>query len=705
VVVLLGALGLGWLLLVLLTFQHKAPIGNIVEVGVLSLTLGILVLGWVAVVLAEAGYFSLTVLAVFWAISVLTLAVILYRRKIRIRLDTVAIKRTELVFLGGWLIVACCLFFRPHQRIIGGADAGVYVNLGSNIARSGRILIHDQALAKLDPSLYPVFLREYPDEKPVPYYLFPGFYVPGEPVGLVIPQFYPLHPVWLSVFFSLGGIKADLLGTPFWALLGSLSVYLAVRQMFGWKAALLALGTLTITAMQVWFARYPTTEMLTQYLFWMGGYAFAAWLSGRRPAHLWALVAGASLGEVFLTRIDMYFLLAIPLLLGLWLRWSVKRPKGSVWFLVTVFALAAHSLIHGLFFSWPYFNNLYEYGLWLIRRYLLIPILLTLAGAGVLIVMDRKPRLRKWGVQMWAAWRVPLLSLVTASVIILAVYGYWIRPALGGDSTAHAYWYGGGEIPADLDRENLVRLGWYISPLGLALAVSGICLSLWKLDRRIALFLGSGLFFSLLYLWRIQANPRQIYAMRRYMPIVLPFFIVSAAYFLTWLYARPVRWQKWTGMFVGVVWIVSLAWLARGFVSQVDCRGAVTQIDDLNTRLVPNSVLIFDDQAPVGQGDFLGTPLHFLYGHDVFSLRRPELVRERQLEQQIERWRTEGREVYWMGVPQNTQALGDYTLEYQGDYQTSLVALEASYKARPWRHITIEWGGEINRVVDPTNRQ
>ena len=84
-----------------------------------------------------------------------------------------------------------------------------------------------------------------------------------------------------------------------------------------------------------------------------------------------------------------------------------------------------------------------------------------------------------------------------------------------------------------------MRLGWYLGPAGIALGVAGMCWMLVKdLNRRTVFLLGTGLFFSLLYLWRIQANPHQIYAMRRYVPVVLPFFIITAAYLINWLYVN-----------------------------------------------------------------------------------------------------------------------------------------------------------------------
>lgn len=109
-----------------------------------------------------------------------------------------------------------------------------------------------------------------------------------------MPQFYHLHPVWQAVAFGLGGVHAALLLTGLWSLLGSLAVYLTVRQIAGWEAAALALAGLSLNAVQQWFARYPTTEPLTQFLLWTGLWSLGMWLGagqrgGRRavPGRCW----------------------------------------------------------------------------------------------------------------------------------------------------------------------------------------------------------------------------------------------------------------------------------------------------------------------------------------------------------------------------------------------------------------------------------
>ena len=86
-------------------------------------------------------------------------------------------------------------------------------------------------------------------------------------------------------------------------------------------------------------------------------WAFGAWLSGRRPPALWGLLAGLALGQVLMVRIDMLFLVALPILTAgwLWLRrrapekgpGSAGRPQeGVLWFFLSAALLTAHMALH-----------------------------------------------------------------------------------------------------------------------------------------------------------------------------------------------------------------------------------------------------------------------------------------------------------------------------------------------------------------------
>ncbi len=307
-----------------------------------ALTMGIGATGWLALILAELGLFSLLNLAFAWIFTAVILIIIIWRRWIK---QAGAVNNEELngdltkspaqkravqietLILASWILVASWLFFRPHEYIMGGADAGVYVSLGAEIAQNGDFQIFDKTLSELDEALYPITLRPLPANPVASSYLMPGFYVTNAEEGAVTPQFYPLHPVWLATAYSLTdsiveGIYAELLMTGLWMMLATLAIYLTMREMAGRITAVLTLMALSVTALQVWFARYSATEALTQFLLWTGLWGSVMWLGGRRPSALWALLAGIMLGSVFLVRIDVLVMLPIFVLLvvALWAR-------------------------------------------------------------------------------------------------------------------------------------------------------------------------------------------------------------------------------------------------------------------------------------------------------------------------------------------------------------------------------------------------
>ena len=197
---------------------------------------------------------------------------------------------------------------------------------------------------------------------------------------------------------------------------------------------------------------------------------------------------------MFLTRIDAYFLLILPVLLAIWLWWTHDWRRQDAWFFAPFLLLAAHSLIHGVLLSSPYFFSIFRYSRGLISRSLLIPLALVGLAALALIVLSLRPQLRPRVVAWMTARRLLWVTVAAILLVAVAVFGYFIRPHLGEVKTG-AYWYGGGQIP-NMDRENLVRLGWYLGPTGVALGVAGMCWMLVKdLNCRTVFLLGRARFF------------------------------------------------------------------------------------------------------------------------------------------------------------------------------------------------------------------
>lgn len=722
VILLIPAAGFvpGWL--VVRQFDYRRPTLPFVFA---ALTLGLAGLGWVALVLAEFGLFTVGRLAGTWVLlTAVLLAVDLGRRRTRraagmmprearvAPLLTGIPAAAEGVFLIAWLAVASWLFFRPHETVLGAADAGVYVSLGASIAREGSILIQDETLAGLNEALFPVLLRPLTDNPIAPFYLLPGFYVIGEPPGEITPQFYPLHPVWLAVAFAVvedmaapavatpAAIRAALLMNGLWATLGALAIYFTVRQFAGWETAALALVALSLTALQVWFARYATTEMLTQYLLWSGLLGLGHWLGGDGPGRLWALLAGVSLGMVFLVRVDILVILPVLALLAFWLLAGGRRaaPPGTLgWFLAPLGLLIVHSIAHAWLQSRPYFVVHSGLGLRLLQVNWAIPVTGAAAALAFLWLVRRSEARLVAGYDHYR--RYALLALIGVA-LTLAVYGWFIRPVIGAPSLQSDF-FSQTDVPLS-DHENWRRLGWYLSPLGVWLGVAGVCLLIWRLNRRTALVLAIGALFSALYLWSLRANPHHVYVMRRLVPAVVPFFTIAAAALVSWL-ARPAGrdgppakpHRLVLAAVLAIAWLGGLAWSARGFVSQIDHEGLTAQLDALNATLEADAVLIFFDGVPIGNGDFFGTPLQFIYGHRAFALRDPALL-SADLVRAVEIWHNSGRPVYWIGDPAWLTA-HDFAYESMTHTLRSR-RLEESYEHRPAAIETNEWILNVARI-------
>ena len=676
-----------------------------------SLTIGTVVGGWQALVLAEMGAFSLGSLFAVWLALLLLLGGIAAACQERTaecyEVQTISGKGREKEWTMGdgfflfvfivWFIAALWLYFRPHEYILGGADAGVYVSIGAEIAQNGGILLHDEALSELNPVLQNVLLRPLPGNPVASSYLVPGFYVTDPGSGAVTPQFYPLHPVWQAVAFSMSssveeGVRAELLITGMWMALASLAVILTAKEVGGRLVAVLVMAALAVAALQVWFARYPTTEALTQFLMWSGIWATVRWLGDENPPSLWALAAGSALGAVFLVRIDMLVLLPIFAILvaGLWLRgWK----RSDWWFLVPFVFLVFYSSFHGIVFSAPYFSEHIGYGLNLLLANWWIIIAGLLIGGGALWLMsryrDRYGELERY--------RTPLLLLLIAAFLAYAIYGWFIRPVIN-EAALRPDLYS-ESLLLITNHENWRRLGWYMSAPGIWFAVAGICLLIWRVESRTALLVATGVLFSVIYLWNAQANPHQIYVMRRYVPVVAPFFLLAGAYFISQAadYVSESRQVVVYGRVAGVVtalalgalWLGLLGWSARGFISQVDNKGVIEQLSLINDELPSNSVLIFNDQSPVGLGDFWGTPLKYLYGHDAFTIRDIDRLADAPLAETIDLWQNSGRPVIWIGDP-TWLSTHDFDFEAQV-FDIASTQMESSYEHKPQQIIPVSW--------------
>ena len=305
---------------------------------------------WLALVLAEAGRFSLRTAGLLLFAAAL-LALFVARRRLGSPFAGPSGLRTLLPALA---VLAVSLFFqaRPGEYLMGGRDPGVYIGTMALIGRTGGVAYTDPVVKSIPPQDVELFFRN-PGNVDYSWGRFAGFPLERPETARVVPEFFHLFPAFGAYLFQSMGVKGALAAPCVFGILGTLAFFFAWRRLFGLAPALLGGLLLAVNVVQVWFARYPVSEPMSQFLLFFGLWAFALW--EEREAPVFGAVAGLAFGLSFLVRIDNALLL-LPL--GLFV--LVRRVQGQwPWrraspLLLPLAFLGVHALVHAVFWSRKY---------------------------------------------------------------------------------------------------------------------------------------------------------------------------------------------------------------------------------------------------------------------------------------------------------------------------------------------------------------
>lgn len=731
----------------------------------------VLLNGWIAFMLAEIGVFSLWLhVMLLLAVSSILLAIAIPRSR-----HTCPLKATShRLHWGEWAgyliigVIALVLVLPPFQTVLGVRDAGVYANTGFAIARTGGIVQHDALLADLgqaaqsaDPDIrgpaqqaLSNFLGvQHPERFIATRMRAAGFFInEGEASqGRVVPQGFHLLPTWIALLTSVFGFGGGLAAPGLMAVLGAWSVGMVGRRLAGRWVGLLAMLFLVLNSVQVWFARYSTSETTAQFLTFAGLYGFVVfqqleWARSRQDSQkttdfpsqspsfapplqspvFYATVAGVAFGQLMLTRID-FFLVVGPLLLYIlfsWVshRWSLAHTALTV----ALGILMVHAGLHIIFIARAYFFDtafarLQDYA---ITSYAAQPFITPLlrevyhttnrspfkdpwqlwreiaaitAGVGILIALWRFPKpinaISRW-VYCSRRW---LARAGAVGIVVLAGYGYLIRPhiltpdllmalpsCLTPEQISHPeaecltlQGYIGAPIeipspPPGLDEKyviplaNLVRVGWYLSPIGIVLSVVGIAWWWWRgLNRASWLLLVVGLVGTFFFVRQTYGTSDQtyIYILRRFVPVSYPFLSLGIGYALVALARLPSHywphwpaWGAWTwrgSMWgVGAILVAFFVWTGQPIYRHVEYAGALEQFRSLAERFEADDVVLLRGGAPTATQfrdipDLIMTPLHFAFGVDALTIKSSDPSHYADaLDQQLQYWNEEERDIY-----------------------------------------------------------
>jgi Dolichyl-phosphate-mannose-protein mannosyltransferase len=666
----------------------------------LAVAVSVIASAWLGLVLAEAGFFSLVGAAAILGAAALGAALVGRRRLVwpLPRPRSAHEIGPALVLLALAVTLQC----RPSQYIMGGRDPGAYIASMGIIARTGGIVFQDPLVRAVPREDVELFYR-HPSKEDFSWSRFMGFDLERPESGRVFPQFFHLFPAFGAYLFQAMGQKGALATPCVFGVLGTLGVFFAFRRIFGREAALLASLFLAVNVVQVWFARFPVSEPVSQFLIFCGLLAFSRWETHGSPA--FGALAGTAFGLTLLVRIDSV-LIVLPLAL-----YFVARPAtGAVaWrraaaVLVPFALLSLHAAFHAAFWARKYVVQIAT------RRYWRYPApVWALAAAAVLGLVVLAWRYGPTLGRTLPRHQERLRALAGAFVIGLALYAYFLRPELsawaGGDGNArgvavddpglqtvlHAL---GFQRLAAHDAQAFFRLGWFVSPLGLLLGTLGLVAVLRAWRARYLLPVLTAVTFAGFYFYKIRIWNDYYFALRRFVPVVLPFLFGFTAFLLVRLAQR------------GGLRRVSAGLLALGLLAlyakdtaplfrYVDWKGSVDFVSDVARRFGPEDVVIFEQPKSV---HLLSLPLWAAYGVGALELARFNPDPERLLHL-VRSWRGRYRNVYFVHTPR-TDLCGVF-LERVEPYSFGTYEWERTYRSPPRRPEVRSLHFTISRFVAP----
>jgi hypothetical protein len=609
-------------------FSKKNAIPDLLDSGFadgffIQILVSILISGCIGLILAQLGLFSLFYLDLTILCGCLIIIGIFKPLQNLSDMPKPQLNKTSFSLIA-ILFIALALFFHPYPWIVGGRDPGVYVNTGINIANTGKIIIHDSFMANLDSITQKLFYTI--ETQPailnnISYQgiQFPGFYITNAQTGEIVPQFFYLWPVWIAIFHSIFGLDGALYCTPFFAILALLSVYFTGKILYNNIAGLFASLILALNFAQIWYARYPTSEIFTMFIIFSGIFAFLIFMKTRSP--MYSCLAAVCFGELLLTRIDAFLIIIPPLILIIGSGILGKFKKEHLAFLIPFIVFSAYAIVVAFGVSAPYtFDILNAFQV----SSILSKNILNLSGFLVAFLFIFFLTMSLWRKKL--ADRVRKFSLlfdnlinnkrifdiftsvVTTLLMIYILYNYFIRTT--------------GNVNAD--SFNFVKLSLYTAGFaGITATVIGIIILFRKKP-----FINQMFFLSIFAIFAVyQISSSNIstdhpWWVRRYLPVVIPSMIICMGSCLAWMCSPNLFDGKYRVLRQGTVCILlMLIIVPQGITDSSilfysEYYPAIQEINAIAQKFDQDSIIVYKNNYFT---DKIATPLYYIYNKTIVN--------------------------------------------------------------------------------------
>ena len=660
-----------------------------IERWFLRVAVGVSVVSWLALVLAELGRFRVDLLLALLVTGAVGLALLAYAFGAEVTQPASRPPRLKPILEFGALLLLCAsLFVPPYEAVVAGSDATVYVNFGTRIAATGALEFEDGLVSRLPADARAgLFENRMRFDATGRYARFPGgFLIPDIAEPTVTAGFSPLFPVLTALFHEVASLRGSLFVAPVFATLSIGGLFLVAAHLGGrWAAWLTAVLTLSALP-QIWFAKLPVPEMVAQYLVMTG---LLAWLVSRRDhARRWAVAAGWFLGLACFAKVDLIVLLSVSLLaFGAWrLLARPERGTGDIGCLLVAFGLLLlHNGAHYLAFD-SHYRPYVEH---LIRTSSLSTLFRHAEPTGTV-----------------AAIVAGLLVAGLAAVV-------YTRPprtrrraggvALAGILAAYAANYA-ATTTARID-ETVVWLSWYVSWPVLILAALGLAWSFGAgLPGRARGDAGGALALVLLavvglhYLYDPLESGVHIWSMRRFVPVVLPLLMLVVSLAVAAMVSRiGLRYRRIVAAGVAAALVGLVVGPSLAALGKRPWDGTLAQTAALARTFPADAVVLMSTGLA---GTHIPTSLAYLHDLDTVLVQGGNR-RSPSIAKAIHFWLAQGRPVFLAFTERDFFSFfaPEFSLAESGHALIDVLMLEQTRSRAPQTAVRLPIGLRLFQVV------
>ncbi|MBC8160216.1 MAG: hypothetical protein H7Z42_03270, partial [Roseiflexaceae bacterium] len=276
---------------------------------------------------------------------------------------------------------------------------------------------------------------------------------------------------------------------------------------------------------------------------------------------------------------------------------------------------------------------------------------------------------------------------------------------------------------------SMVRFGWYLSPLGVALAAAGLALLWQRVDREswMLLVIGSALTYTFIEQAYGTDEATYIYLLRRFVPVSYPLFALSAAYALVELarfFATKTRRYEgrvertarsfsnlrafvpsWLSILLSGTLVVFLVATNAKLYRHTEYAGAIAQFAQIAQKFERNSIILLRGGAPT-HGEFrdlpdiIATPLTYGFARHALTVKSQQPGRyAADLARYIQYWQSQGRPVYLVQSASGALPFPNLRQEKIDTLQLSIEEFEQLVNQKPSNAYTLTLDYAVYRLL------